>query len=158
MFKILKDLRFTALAVVLASSISLTAIVAGIDLIKLDEVEKIDVDDAVSGFVLILAGMTIDGWRRRKHHQEEIEAQRLRTLKATMRTVQDIVNNFLNSLMLFEIPAKEDMSHGSSTTVEELIQDTSQQLKALGDVESVVEHSLAIGAAGIEYPHKEQRR
>lgn len=67
-----------------------------------------------------------------------------------MRTVQDIVNNFLNNLMLFEIPAKDD---GSSDTMEELIQHTSQQLRSLGNVESVVEETLAVGI-GIEYPRQ----
>ena len=33
-----------------------------------------------------------------------------------------IVNNFLNNLMLFEMPAQDDASHGSLNTIEELIQ------------------------------------
>jgi hypothetical protein len=70
-----------------------------------------------------------------------------------MRTVHDIVNNFLNNLMLFEIPAKDDAPHHSLGTIEELIQHTSQELRALGDVESVVEQSLAIGV-GINYSRK----
>ena len=158
---ILKEMRFTAAAAVLGIALILTAALTNIDLVKLnlkllDGIEKNEVDDIVSSLTLIFVGLTMDRvfshQRRLRRQHAEIEAQKLRTLKATMRTVQDIVNNFLNTLMLFEIAANGDMPHGSLETIEELIQDTSQKLKALGDLDSVVENSLAVGI-GIEYPH-----
>ena len=117
------------------------------DLVKLnlkllDGMEKHKVDDVMTGLTIIFIGLlaidrVLSRRRKQKYHQAEIEAQKLRTLKATMRTVQDIVNNFLNSRLLFEIPAKAIMPLGSFETIEELIHDTYQKLKALGDLESV---------------------
>ena len=159
MASILSEIRFTIVGAVLGIGLMLIAALTKIDLVKLNLkfLERHELDDMLVGVTFILVGLAIDRvlsrQSRRKRRQDEIEAQKLRTLKATMRTVQDIVNNFLNNLMLFEIPTKADMPHGSMDTMEELIQHTSQQLRALGDVESVVEQSLAIGV-GIEYSHK----
>ena len=152
---ILNELRFTMVGAVLGIGLILTAALTNFDLVKLnlkllEIIENNELDDIASGIMLVVVGLAIDRvlsrQRRRRRHQAEIEAQKLRTLKATMRTVHDIVNNFLNSLILFELPANGDMD-----TIEELVQDTSEQLKALGDLDSVVEKSLAVGI-GIEYP------
>lgn len=138
----------------------LTAALTTIDPVQLNLkllslIQREEVDDILSALTLVLVGLAIDRFltrnKRRRLQQAEIEAQKLRTHRATMRTVQDIVNNFLNNLMLFEIPAKGDMPPGSVATVEGLIQHTSRQLRSLGDLESVVETSLAVGA-GIAYP------
>jgi hypothetical protein len=156
---VLREIRFTVGGAVLGFGLILTAALTNIDLVKLnlkflENIERHHRDNMLIGATLVLVGLTIDRvlsrQRRRKRQQDEIEALRLRTLKATMRTVHDIVNNFLNNLMLFEIPAKDD---GSFDTMEELIQHTSHQLRSLGDVESVVEQSLAVGI-GIKYPRQ----
>jgi hypothetical protein len=156
---VLREIRFTVVGVVLSVGLVLTSVLTHIDLVKLnlkflENIERHHWDNMLIGVTFILVGLTIDRvlsrQKRRKRQQDEIEALRLRTLKATMRTVHDIVNNFLNNLMLFEIPAKDD---GSFETMEELIQHTSQQLRSLGDVESVVEQSLAVGI-GIQYPRQ----
>jgi hypothetical protein len=162
MENILTELRFTAIGAFLAIGLATIEILTNIDIVKIDlvfleSIERHRADDILCGITLVIVGLAIDRvlshQRRRKRQQDEIEAQRLRTLKATMRTVHDIVNNFLNNLMLFEIPAQDDAPHSSLNTIEELIQHTSQELRALGDVESVVEQSLAIGI-GIDYPRK----
>jgi len=41
-----------------------------------------------------------------RHLNDEIQRQRLRVFKATMRTVQDIVNNLLNALRLVHLDGK----------------------------------------------------
>jgi len=156
----LREIRFTVGGAVVGFGLILITTLTNIDLVKLnlkflENIERHDWDDILTGVTFILVGLTIDRilsrQRKRKRQQDEMHALRLRTLKATMRTVHDIVNNFLNNLMLFEIPVMDDAPHGSSTTVEELIQNTAQQLRSLGDVESVVEQTLAVGI-GIEYP------
>jgi len=153
------EIRFAVIGAIVGVGLILFSVLTHIDLIKLnlkflETIERHQWDNMLIGVTLVLVGLTIDRilsrQRRRKRQQDEIEALRLRTLQATMRTVQDIVNNFLNNLMLFEIPAKGD---GSSDTMEELIQNTAQQLRSLGDVESVVEQTLAVGI-GIEYPRQ----
>ena len=159
MSTILSEMRLTIVGAVLGIALILTAALTDIDVVKLnlkllDGIEKHQVDDVLTGLTLIFIGLALDRVlsrrRKEKYHQAEIEAQKLRTLHATMRTVQDIVNNFLNNLLLFEIPAKDVISHGSLDTIEGLIQDTYQKLKALGDLESVREIPIAAGV-GIEY-------
>jgi hypothetical protein len=155
--KILKELRVTLTGAILAVALVLTASLAKVDLVKvnlklLDGIEKNEVDDLVSGFTLIFVCLLIDRILsvRRKRREAEIEAQKLRTLKATMRTVQDIVNNFLNNLLLFEMEAAAVMPLGSLEPLEQLIQETFRKLKSLGDIESVREKPLASGV-GIDY-------
>jgi hypothetical protein len=150
MAKMMRNLRFTIGASGIALALILTACLTNVDLVKvnlslLDGIENREVDDILSGVALIMAGIALDGWYRRKRHKAEVEAQKLRTLRATMRTVQDIVNNFLNNLMVFEMAASSEMPDGSRDRLEDLIQETSQKLKALGDLQSVQERVLAIG-------------
>ena len=158
MRKVLKDLRVTLIAAALSVAMILTAAFADVDLIKLnlrflDGIEKHEVDDLISGLLLIVAAIIVDRTlsHRRKHREAEVEAEKLRTLKATMRTVQDIVNKFLNNLMVFELEAAATMPRGSLDQLERLIQETSGKLKSLGDLTSVEEKPLALGF-GIAYP------
>src|SRR5258706_7664512 len=120
MIKILKELRVTLIATTLAAGLVLTAIFTNVDLVKmnlklLDGIEKNEFDDVLSGATLICVALVLDRirWQRRKSLEAEMEAQKLRTLQATMRTVQDIVNNFLNNLMLFQMEAEAVMPKGS---------------------------------------------
>ena len=80
----------------------------------------------------------------------EVEAQRLHVLKATMRTVHDIVNNFLNGLQLVTLAAGDALPPAAAELLDTLTQDTAAKLKALGDLESVPEKQMAAGV-GIDY-------
>ena len=82
---------------------------------------------------------------------EEIQLQRLQVFKATMRTVQDIVNNFLNSLQLVHLEAEGELPVEMLTLVDRLIQEAAVKLKALGDLETIKEKEMVLGL-GIDYP------
>jgi len=82
---------------------------------------------------------------------DEIQLQRLRVFKATMRTVQDIVNNLLNGFQLVQIAAEGQLPAEMLTLIDQMIQEASVKLKALGDLETVKEKEMAVGP-GIEYP------
>jgi PAS domain S-box-containing protein len=82
--------------------------------------------------------------------REELEAQRLKTFRATMTTVQDIVNNFLTSLQLIRFEAEDQLSTEYVALFDDLISGTAAELKALGDLQSVRETTMAIGL-GIDY-------
>ena len=82
---------------------------------------------------------------------DEIQLQRLRVFKATMRTVQDIVNNLLNSLQLVHLDAEGQLPAEMLTLVDRMIQEAAVKLKTLGDLETVKEKEMAIGP-GIDYP------
>ncbi len=83
----------------------------------------------------------------------EVQEERLKVLKATMRTVQDIVGNFLNNLQLFHMEAEETnaLQPESLDLLSSLIQDTSTRLQKLGDLETVNEKQLPGESIGIDY-------
>jgi PAS domain S-box-containing protein len=82
---------------------------------------------------------------------EEIRLQRLRIFRATMRTVQDIVNNLLGSLQLAHFEAEGQLPDQMVTLVDRMVQEAAVKLKTLGDLETLTEKEMAIGT-GIEYP------
>jgi PAS domain S-box-containing protein len=86
-----------------------------------------------------------------KRLSDEIQLQRLRVFKATMRTVQDIVNNLLNGLQVVHLEAEGQLPAEMLTLVDRTIQEASVKLKTLGDLETVKEKEMAIGL-GIDYP------
>ncbi len=86
-----------------------------------------------------------------KRHNDEIQLQRLRVFKATMRTVQDIVNNLLNGLQLVHLEASGQVPPEMLELVDRAIQEAAVKLKALGELETVTERKMGIGS-GIDYP------
>jgi len=83
-----------------------------------------------------------------------MELQRLRVFKATMRTVQGIVNDLLNSLHLVHVEAESELPAGMLTMVDRIIQEASMKLKRLADLEKVTEKDMVMGP-GIDYPGSE---
>jgi PAS domain S-box-containing protein len=85
-----------------------------------------------------------------KRLNDEIQFQRLRVFKATMRTVQDIVNNLLGSLQFVHHEAEGQLSADALTMIDRMIQEAAVKLRTLGDLETVTEKEMAIGL-GIDY-------
>jgi PAS domain S-box-containing protein len=86
-----------------------------------------------------------------KRLNDEIQLQRLRVFKATMRTVQDIVNNLLNGFQLVRIEAESQLPAETLSLLDRTIQEAATKLKTLGDLETVKEKEMVTGS-GIEYP------
>ena len=86
-----------------------------------------------------------------KRLNDEIQLQRLRVFKATIRTVQDIVNNLLNGLQLVHLEAEGHVPAEVLELVDRSIQEAAVKLKALGDLETVTEKEMSSGL-GIDYP------
>ncbi len=91
----------------------------------------------------------------RKRLNDEIQLQRLRVFRATMTTVQDIVNNFLTSLQLVRMEAEGRLTPEILTLFDGMIEDAASKLRTLGDLETVKEKDMEIGS-GIEYPSSER--
>jgi hypothetical protein len=63
-----------------------------------------------------------------------------------MTTVQDLVNNFLNNMQLFRMEAEDGpLSSESLKLMDELIFETADKLKSLGDSRSVDEYEMTVG-------------
>jgi len=86
-----------------------------------------------------------------KHLTEELQLHRLRVFKATIRTVQDIVNNLLNSFQFVRLEGKGQLPAELLTLVDQMVQEASVKLKTLGELQMVNEKEMAIGT-GIDYP------
>jgi hypothetical protein len=70
---------------------------------------------------------------------DEIQLQRMRVFKATIRTVQDIVNNLLNSFLLVRLEGEGQLPAGLLTLVDQMVHEAGAKLKTLGDLEAVNE-------------------
>jgi hypothetical protein len=87
--------------------------------------------------------------------EAEIQKERLKILKATMRTVQDITGNFLNNLQhfTFTIEKNKTLSPDSIKKLDELIHDTAQRINKLGNLEEVREKKMTGDMIGIDYEY-----
>ncbi|NBQ67659.1 MAG: hypothetical protein EBU46_02035 [Nitrosomonadaceae bacterium] len=85
----------------------------------------------------------------------EVREEKLKVLKATMRTVQDITGNFLNNLHFFklEIERNKTLTAESVTKLDDLINDTAVRLNKLGNLDEIREKKMAGDTIGIDYEH-----
>jgi PAS domain-containing protein len=102
-----------------------------------------------NGKPLRLLGVNIDISERKSLEEQLLEAHRqadrLRVLQTTMRTVQDIVNNNLTQLQLLRLEAEGHVADATLTLFDKTIQDTAAQLTALANMEEFVEKPMEIG-------------
>lgn len=100
-----------------------------------------------AGAALLAAGVMIDlfAFRRSRAVAAEIARQRLRVLKATMRTVNDIFCNFLNHLTLFQLQAEQSgaLPSESLLDIEVKVQQTAARLREIAELEDTPELVLS---------------
>ena len=130
----------------------LAALIGHVNLIQwpldlFDRIEHNEIDDIVTAFLLVVVAFIVDQVfaARRAQHETGLQAERLRIVKVTMRTVQDIVNNCLNRLQLVRFEAEGHVVQESLALFDEAIQETSAKLKTLGDLEAYAENQMAAG-------------
>lgn len=87
---------------------------------------------------------------------DEIHLQRLRVFRATMTTVQDIMNNFLNSLQLVRLESEGRLPSELLTLFDGMIDEAASKLQMLANLQTVNEKEMEIGV-GIEYPDSVSR-
>lgn len=81
-----------------------------------------------------------------RRHAVQLQAEQLRVVQVTMRTVHDIVNNCLNQVQLLRMDAEEGrVSAESIRLFDEAITDAAAQLKRLGDLGVYAEKQIGIG-------------
>jgi hypothetical protein len=148
----LQRYRATILGVVSGAVILILAF-CNLDVIRLgswfvDVLQPHRFDDVIAAIVLVIVGASVDHRRHKRRYRLELQVQadRVAVLKATMRTVQDLVNNFLNNMQLVQVEAGDALSQETLELLERITFETSSKLKALGDLEYVPHTQLAIGA------------
>jgi fumarate reductase subunit D len=147
---------YTSAALVLALMVLVAAVCWHIDVFELPGINVIGVEQSEIGEVAIAFLMVVPAFfvdrvvTRQRMHERDIEAERLRVLRMTMRTVQDIVCNGLMSLYLFRSEAEPNVSAESLELFDRIVTDTAAKLKAIADLEEVAETRMVIGM-GIDY-------
>jgi phosphotransferase system enzyme I (PtsP) len=86
----------------------------------------------------------------RVSYEARLQAERLRVVQVTMRTVQDVVNNCLNQLQLLRLSAEGHVPEESLQLFDEAIHDASSKLRAIADVKTFTEKQMAIGS-GLDF-------
>ncbi|AWM39086.1 hypothetical protein GobsT_26420 [Gemmata obscuriglobus] len=111
-------------------------------------------DELVLALGLLVTGFAVDRAAavlrlRRAAERDRLEAarqaERVDVLRATMRTVQDIVNNFLAGVQWVAIEGEGVLAPETLKLLNASIWDTTAKIKALGDLERVDEEAMAIG-------------
>jgi hypothetical protein len=147
---------FTLAALGLACLVALLAALWHIDVFELPGIdivgiEQNEVGEVFVAFLLVVPAFFVDRVvARQRQHDAHLQAEQVRVLRTTMRTVQDIVSNALMSLYLFRIEAEPNVSSESLALFDEIIADTAAKLKAIGDLEHFAETPMVMGM-GIDY-------
>jgi PAS domain S-box-containing protein len=74
-----------------------------------------------------------------------LEHQRMETFRATMNSVVDIVNNFLNGLQLIRVECEGRLAPEFLELFDQLTHNASERVKALANLHEVTERKMAIG-------------
>jgi hypothetical protein len=132
-----------ATIVLVAAAFLKIDLLPGIDIMGIEPSEAGEVS---IGFLLLLPAVLIDRLvSRQRVHDAQLQAERLRVVQVTMRTVQDIVNNALNQLQLVRLEAEPHVSQDVLTVFDKTIQGTAAKLTELGDLETYVETQMGAG-------------
>jgi hypothetical protein len=87
----------------------------------------------------------VEDFTERRKLQAGLEAERLRVVQVTMRTVHDIVNNCLNQLQLLRLDAEGKVPLESLVLFDQAIKETSMKLNAMNDLQAYAETQMVIG-------------
>lgn len=148
---LLRRFLYTFVALAMAVILLVAAMVSDISDFDLPGVERVgigrnEIDAILIAFLLVIPAFLMDSTvTRQRAYEAQLVGERLRVLQVTMRTVQDIVNNFLNGLQLVRLEAEGCVSPEVLTLFDESIKDTAAQLTTIGNMEVFAEKPLVIG-------------
>jgi hypothetical protein len=152
-----KRFRYTAITFAMALGVLVAAIgwhinVFSLPVVGLIGIEQTEIGEILIAFLFVIPAFFIDRVvARERAHETLLQAERLRVVRVTMRTVQDIVNNNLNQLQLLRLEADGCVPIDTLAQFDATIQDTAAQLTALGNMEVFAEKPMASGS-GLDLP------
>jgi len=115
-----------------------------IDLLK--AIEHLEIDEIIIPLFIIMIGASIDSYNKynEKKKLTLITETKLEYLETIIRTVQDIVGNSMNNLILFSMEAKDtgSLSEESIKELDNLIKFTSNKINALANTKEIREKQL----------------
>jgi uncharacterized membrane protein YwzB len=151
MLKLLKLYPATLISLLLAVLFFLVTISFSLDIFEvivqhLNNSENLELDELIIAVLFVLPGIGIDTFiKKYKKRQASLIAEiKLESLQTVMRTVQDIVGNTMNNLVLYCIEAKESktLSKQSIEELETIIQSTTKKINDLASLKEIREIEL----------------
>jgi len=119
--------------------------------------DKVAGHEALFAVFFMAIGFILDLNARRKRSRlsRKLSEERLRAMKTTMTTVQDIVNNALNALQIFrlEVEVNASLPQASIRQFDAIIFDTTKRLQAIEDTDVYIPRKIAAGFSGLQEPY-----
>jgi len=146
---LLRRFPYTSVAFALAVVVLVLGVVWHINVFSVLGAGIVGLEETEIGiaFLLVVPAFFVDRVvSRQRRYEAQLQAEQLRVLRVTMRTVQDIVNNGLNQLQLLRIEAEGVVPDDTLTLFDQTIRDTTAQLTALGNMDAFAEKSMASGS------------
>lgn len=151
--------RFVLLAAFAAATFAVFDQVLGVNLFVrsvhlIGNSDHLVFDEVVFFMVLGVASLAVDQTRNARRHRERnaLHKSRIQTVRATMTSVHDVVNNALNNLVLIRLEAEKSQALSPDTLAQfdHLIEDTAAKLREIDALEVVAERTLAPGFSRLE--------
>ena len=151
MNKILKSYPATLVSLLAGGLLFAVSIIFNLDFFELfvqslHNMEHFEIDEIIIPLFITLIGVSIDVYKISidKRNAAQLSEAKLESLQTTMRTVQDIVGNSMNNLILYTMEAKETgtLSEQSINDLENLINNTAKKIDRLASIKEIRERKL----------------
>jgi hypothetical protein len=158
--------KFTVVSFILALVFFISEVWFDLDIMDnvvkfLARFEKYEVDELLLAGAVLFVGVVIDVTKNRvkKEFEFKLQMQRLRILKSTIRTMQDLINNLVVALQYFKINAEDmkQLDKESLDLIDSLIETTTDKVNALSNLEKPEEKEIYSGLTIIDYEGKKRR-
>jgi hypothetical protein len=146
-------LRFplTTIAAFVAVIVTAAAIITDIDFVDLrlgnfERITRGELDELGIAWGLVFVGYFVELVTRMRKRAQRLQAEQLRVVHITMRTVQDIVGNCLTELQLLRMHAEGVVPGEALAIFDESIRAATARLRELGELETFAEKHMAMGS------------
>lgn len=139
--------KFTLIGAILSVCLLTAVLVLELELFErtidvLAQLEKFEIDEFIIPSLIFFGFLFVD--LNHRHHQTKVEAEKAKIYKAMIASVQHVLNNFLNQLLIFKMEAEE--TPGFDTEIiamyDSIIAEAKGQIKKLSSVISIDEETI----------------
>lgn len=139
--------KITLTGLGISLSLFLTTIVFDVDFFEqlvnlVHSLEKYEIDELFIPLVIFLIFAFVDMFKRNRINN--VNSEKLKIYIAMMSSTQHILNNFLNQMQLFKLTAEDTPKFNPEVLAlyDEIIDEASMQITALGNVHHIDEASI----------------
>ena len=143
----MKEYKLTLVGLVTAMITLIGSLVIEGDLFEyvvshLEKLEAYQLDELIIPALIFFIFVVFDALRRQKAQTVEIE--KVKIYRAMLRSAHHVLNNFLNQMQLFKFEAKNnpDFNPEVLELYDQIMEDATMQIKALGSIDNIDEVSI----------------